>query len=654
MRVDSSSQNDCVPIGPVRRGAPVLSPLRHIDAAVVSEAARRESRARETFLPPVSVYRWWARRTDAVIGAIIEAAQQDNPELTTVCDPFSGGGVVALSALRRGLNVYAQDINPWAAAGLLAATGLPAPRDIRKATALLHEVATPMLTKAYATTTRDGLDAEISHTLWVAVVTCPRCLKPIRLFPHAHVSLLRRRESNCREAWLACPLGHLSVGVLGENGTCGECGRPIVSGAAYTARRRFTCPHCDADAALGDVMSDGQWHWEPAMVERRSLHGRMLDLPTPEEVAQAESAEWSSRRTLKAIPESREARVLLRHGFSSWGDIYPNRQAHVLDQLLTLADGLEVETSLRACLKLAIIGSCEMAGHLSRWDRWYLKSYEAMAGHRFNFTTLSAEPNVWGIESRGRGTVLRRLHSFAIAADWMNEEVGTRCVSAAGATPDSCEGPVRLIVGQGDSASLALADHSIELVVTDPPYHDDVEYDVLSLPFQAWMDVPADAEASTHAASYKVSLTGVFSEVKRVLRIDGAMILSFANRDPNAWTDCLSALESAGFHCRGFQIVHAENETDHAKRGRRACNYDLLLDLVPSAPPEGSTFVPEEPPLDDVEARFLYLIGTVAIRVGNLGEDWKGEFTRSLIKHEFLGDKKAIQKSLDAKQSHPE
>jgi len=47
-------------------------------------------------------------------------------------------------------------------------------------------------------------------------------------------------------------------------------------------------------------------------------------------------------------------------------------------------------------------------------------------------------------------------------------------------------------------------------------------------------------------------------------------------------------------------------------------------------------------------------IGTVAIRVGNLGEDWKGEFTRSLIKHEFLGDKKAIQKSLDAKQSHPE
>ena len=53
-------------------------------------------------------------------------------------------------------------------------------------------------------------------------------------------------------------------------------------------------------------------------------------------------------------------------------------------------------------ISIAIIGSAEMAGHLSHWDRYYLKSYESMAGHRFNLTTFAVEPNVWGTVSSGR------------------------------------------------------------------------------------------------------------------------------------------------------------------------------------------------------------------------------------------------------------
>ena len=46
---------------------------------------------------------------------------------------------------------------------------------------------------------------------------------------------------------------------------------------------------------------------------------------------------------------------------------------------------------------MAVLGTAEMAGLLSRWDRYYLKSYESMASHRFNFTTLAVEPNVIGV-----------------------------------------------------------------------------------------------------------------------------------------------------------------------------------------------------------------------------------------------------------------
>jgi superfamily II DNA/RNA helicase len=69
------------------------------------------------------------------------------------------------------------------------------------------------------------------------------------------------------------------------------------------------------------------------------------------------------------------------------------------------------------------IGAAEMAGYLSRWDRRYLKSYEAMASHRYAITTLACEPNVWGA-AVGRGTVRRRLDAMARAADWISTNAG--------------------------------------------------------------------------------------------------------------------------------------------------------------------------------------------------------------------------------------
>lgn len=92
----------------------IRSPLRHFDAAAVSSKVRREVRNREVHLPPVSTYRWWARRTEAVNGAILDAVSADRPGRMVVSDPFAGGGIIPLAAVMRGHSVYAQDLNPWA------------------------------------------------------------------------------------------------------------------------------------------------------------------------------------------------------------------------------------------------------------------------------------------------------------------------------------------------------------------------------------------------------------------------------------------------------------------------------------------------------------------------------------------------------------
>src|ERR1022692_655760 len=92
--------------------------LERFDSVAVSLRAAREVRNREIHLPPVSVYRWWARRTEAVFGGILDAFFSNRSGSGLVVDPFSGGGVIPLAAVIRGHSVYAQDLNPWATQGL--------------------------------------------------------------------------------------------------------------------------------------------------------------------------------------------------------------------------------------------------------------------------------------------------------------------------------------------------------------------------------------------------------------------------------------------------------------------------------------------------------------------------------------------------------
>src|SRR4051794_5202977 len=97
--------------------------LADFDASAVGSAARREARSREIYCPPVSTYRWWARRTQAVYGALLDSISIAMPGRLLVADVYAGGGAIALAAALRGHQVYAQDINPWAIDGLAAMLG---------------------------------------------------------------------------------------------------------------------------------------------------------------------------------------------------------------------------------------------------------------------------------------------------------------------------------------------------------------------------------------------------------------------------------------------------------------------------------------------------------------------------------------------------
>jgi putative DNA methylase len=605
------------------------SPLRHLDIALVDAAAKAESRNREVHLPPVSVYRWWARRTMAVNGAILDAVAKDLGPSLLVADVFAGGGVIPLAAATRGHRVYAQDLNPWATYGLRAMFNLPPAGTLPAALDVVEVRMRPLLERAYATQLPDdGTDAMVSHTFRVATATCPCCKTKLLLYPHAVVSLERRKESGQTEAFLACPRGHLFQGFSDRTQPCPACETETDPNATYTRRRQVTCHACKTASNLHGLAMSGTWDWEVVLIERTVGRRRHLGLPTPAEKQQAETG-WAPRRDLPAIPEGRETAVLRRHGFTHWHDLYPARQRHVLEKLLTTIEACGLETAIADAMRLAALGVGEMAGLASRWDRWYLKSYETMTAHRFNFTTFTVEPNVWGMKASGRGTFQRRIALFEKATTWMTANVKKKLI---------------VEVVEGSSERLMIPAGKVDIVLTDPPYHDDVQYGELSLPLRAWAELSTEgleAEAvATDGASesfeaYRALLARIFTEARRVLAGDGHLIFSYANRDPEAWVAVLGGLHQAGLQAAGYAVVHSENETDHAKRNVRACSMDLILDLIPAG-----KAVRQWRPVDvptNAEGTFLRLVGdTMLNNVGVNGDGWIGEFLLTASSCEFI------------------
>jgi putative DNA methylase len=629
---------------------PGRSSLAALNVRKLDQNAKRESRNREVYLPPLGVYRWWARRSASTAQAFISAFSNGRADRLTIADPFAGGGIIPLSALICGHRVYAQDINPWAAAGLAMMFNLPSVDRMMAAKEILLARSMPLLKKAYLTTLADGSQGMTSHTFRVAVSSCVHCGERFRLFPHALVTRCSRKDNEGgAEAFLACPYGHLFRSKIGNGSStsCPECSSRVRINGSYTKGRNAVCAACGKSESLS-VLASHEWAWEVVLVERIVGGKKTIDFPLDQEIAQAAESNWSPAGVLGKISDTRETRVLLRHGFKNWEDLYPNRQRFVLEELLRYVDESSESENVKNAMRWILWSETEMAGLLSRWDRYYLKSYESMAGHRFNFTTFPVEHNVWGVKMAGRGTFSRRFEMIKRASSWLKISfpkglvVEEASFTKQGSRALPVDPDLRIVLG--DSSRIFLPDAAVDLVFTDPPYHDDVAYDDLSLLFRAWAGISLSSSTNNERLEGKPAetdkefaslLARVFSEARRILRTDGHLVLTYANRDPAAWVALFDSLQRAGFRAAGCLSVHSENETDVAKRGVRSCRLDLLMDLVPATCEHVEPYRSNEARRSQ-EAQFLRLVSTTFMEVGSLPIGWERGFIESCRACRFI------------------
>jgi len=368
------------------QGWAVFLILDRIDWKILSDEARRQQRNREVQNPTISLFRWWARRSHAVFGALLDAAAQEFDEIRfLVSDPFSGGGTTAIEADRRGLDIYAQDIQPWAAVGLHIALDRVDSAQLEVAGTRLLERLVDLRKNCYGTSCPvHGNQSEIIHTYWVRVVVCPECGMEVFLYPHNLLTYSERVEKKVGDetAFFGCAYcGSVSSGNRNNQTqvcpVCGKVGIDSVVNGGHVA-----CPHCHYSGAPGRFIYNLGSEWRPVLVQRLCNSGTSkvlhFDTPTPKECAQAslELDVPDNSPLCELIPVGKETRRLLEWGLTRWLDLYPRRQLLVyLRAAEELAQMHELSSTIRNRLLLALCGAAGMAGFSSRWDRFHLKAF---------------------------------------------------------------------------------------------------------------------------------------------------------------------------------------------------------------------------------------------------------------------------------------
>ncbi|MEM4275685.1 MAG: DUF1156 domain-containing protein [Candidatus Nitrosocaldus sp.] len=130
-----------------------------------------------------------------------------------------------------------------------------------------------------------------------------------------------------------------------------------------------------------------------------------------------------------------------------------------------------------------------------------------------------------------------------------------------------------------------------DLIITDPPYLDDVQYGEISEFFYVWLyralkdyypelpaRVPLDEDIVVSKGRfgnkkdaeqfYENALTRAFSEMYKVLKDDGLAVIFFAHSSTEAWKLLLEILMKARFQVKQSYAMHTESSENVLARGK--------------------------------------------------------------------------------------
>ena len=569
----------------------------------------------------------------------------------TVLDPTAGGGSIPLEALRLGVSVHANDLNPVAALIERATVDWPASLS-PQLKAVFEELGEQLVAKI-----RERLsgvfpeepeeDTRPDGYLWARSVTCPYCDGLVPLSPN----------------WRLAPDGtgvRLLPDCVDGPGSPGRvCTFEIVRSAekqfpGTVARGDGHCPYDDCGRVVDghEIKRQGQagrmGEQLFAVVYKRRVPGKLLKsgkrgrdkwvrgyrAPTPEDDNSAAIRERLAEKlpeweALDIVPSERYDEMYCDrsriYGVQRWRDLFSPRQLlchgtsvevfrEMLDADETAGQLDDTKTAAYGYLALSLD---KLRDYNSRMTRWH-SNREVVAGtfdrHDFSFKWSYAEmaPLVVGLGFDWAIGLTAKCIEELVALVHPNAGSGASdLLDVTQPQPETTTTPplVKITCQPGDSLGHITA-ASIDAVVMDPPYYDNVMYAELSDFFYVWLKRTAgrvfpelfrrqltdkENEAVANPAKfrdqkgaralagrdYQQRMAAVFTECRRVLKSDGIMTLMFTHKATGAWDALTTGLMDAGFAITASWPINTEAGGSLHIRDKAAANSTVFLACRP-------------------------------------------------------------------------
>jgi putative DNA methylase len=574
-----------------------------------------------------------------------------------VLDPMMGGGTSVVESLRLGADVIGCDLNPVA---WFVVKKEIEPVDLEELDAAfehLKETVAPEILKYYKTTCPDcGKEADAMYYFWVKELACTNCSHKVPLFKDYRVVLSRSArvehhphvlcaecgtdfaptvaEPHCPECgWefnkkgyhhLLCPNcgGMFEAKNYRAEHRCPHCGHAFKATEGNVSDQYYTCPRPDCRQKYRVVDAIAQLGKPPERLYGVEYHCSHCDLKGYKAAdeddkalyleAARELAEIGDSLPLpdQEIPMGYNTKQMINFGYHNFRDMFNARQLLCLGKLLrgilAIADRYVQEVIL-----LAFSETLNFNNTFCEYNRYYNKTQEIFKVHAYHPKALSVENNVWGVDY-GAGAFTNEFEKARAAKEYCAKPyekfigAGDKTSEQAIGTPIlgkivadfkhlGQDGNVLLLCRSSDF--LPLLDQCVDLVLTDPPYYDNVMYSELSDFYYVWLRLalkdryphfraeltPKAEEAVKNSVQGKEEadflriLTNIFRECYRVLKRDGLMAFTYHHKQDEAWSAVLKSLLDAGFYVTAAWPIHSEMSSSTHIYDKKNISYDTII-----------------------------------------------------------------------------
>lgn len=573
---------------------------------MLSILAERESWRKEVYRPVYYIHKWWARRIGSVFrGIIIGSCLNDDNDFfsafygkndfsdVTVLDPFMGSGVTIGEATKLGCRAIGRDINPVASTIVKAALSKYSVDEVQDTFKTIEEAVKNKIQGFYQSSSGGEL-YDVLYYFHVKYLRCPGCENDIELFRSRIFSknAVPKKDSSARSLCPNCSsINHIVYDITSV--VCDACSEEYDPQAGNVKGAFVNCPHCKESFKLVDYMKTS------SVPLPTKIYAKMV--LTPDGKKRYEVVNNYDHRVLKEVSNKISSvrnnfpfvkiepgyntNQVIKHNYSMWTEMFSERQ------LLSIWYFVEVITAIED-VKLRRLFACLFSGVLEFNNLFCSFKGEGTGAVRHMFShhilkpeLMPIEANIWGTDkSSGSFSTLYKSR-IVNALNYKSSPTEIKVINGQSIKLDSINNPIQVEIAdnyaefssgkapvylsQGDSGKFDLPDKSVNLVITDPPFFDNVHYSQLADFFYYWLNQILNISSKTttrdsaevqdtDSTLFAKKLTSVFDECNRVLRDDGLFIFTYHHSRHEGWISVHEAIRHAGFVCIQTYPIKAE------------------------------------------------------------------------------------------------